>query len=489
MSKGSTPVIEAMLITIVIVSASVLFVTWSMSTRESFAETASEETERQVEKMKTSFMIAYMEDDMLGLKNKEESTIYPSELSFYLDGAKFKPISFPPPIGFAQTGEFVFPTQLKDYEVHVSGAYGRTDVFLPERSFVKIMKYAVPEEFPRMTGGNPTNTTVFIDLSGSFGRNKNRDYPVDLIFVLDVSGSMNDNCGGCNELTCAQAACNDGDGCKICDAKNASKSLAMKLDEEKDKSGLVSFSTYAYLIQPLTDRKQDVSDAIDGLETDLFTNISGAIKTANKEIQNRGRNNALKVQILLSDGNPNRPSPTSYAISQSILAAREAANQGIRIYTVGFGSDANLTLLGEIAKITRAKNYSAMTGEQLIDIYNRILAEELLQVAGREITIEDFIPSHANYQTDSLESTNSGDCHFYDNTPPSSDNITCSVSNILIDEHYIVKFNLTFLNTGCEQSTNVYPNSRIIYMDYLDSEHVKILPNLTVNVTGGGTVC
>jgi cysteine-rich repeat protein len=74
---------------------------------------------------------------------------------------------------------------------------------------------------------------------------------VDLFSVTDLSGSMDDNCDGCTELTCAEAECRDHSdppsdepGCKICDAKNASVELIdFILNKTGNRIGLVGYES------------------------------------------------------------------------------------------------------------------------------------------------------------------------------------------------------------------------------------------------------
>jgi hypothetical protein len=67
----------------------------------------------------------------------------------------------------------------------------------------------------------------------------------DVISVTDLSGSMDDNCGGCNEVSCTDTwgSCHDGDGCKICDAKDGNYALINGIlnTTKNNKIGLVGY--------------------------------------------------------------------------------------------------------------------------------------------------------------------------------------------------------------------------------------------------------
>lgn len=179
---------------------------------------------------------------------------------------------------------------------------------------------------------------------------------LDIMIVLDRSGSMW--------------------GQKIADAKSAAKSFVDKLNGTYDQAGLASFSTTATLDQQLlimdNTNKTTLKNKIDSLVASGATNIGDAIRIATTElISSRGKSGAARVQILLSDGNPNRPTgvnPNQYAIDK----AKEACRNNTVIYTISLGADANRTLMQIIANITSGEEYYAPTSEQLQAIFDEI---------------------------------------------------------------------------------------------------------------------
>lgn len=70
---------------------------------------------------------------------------------------------------------------------------------------------------------------------------------IDVFSVTDLSGSMDDNCGSCNELTCTPyGTCNDANGCGICDAKGANSLLVSYiLNNSGNRVGLVGYESIA----------------------------------------------------------------------------------------------------------------------------------------------------------------------------------------------------------------------------------------------------
>ena len=207
-------------------------------------------------------------------------------------------------------------------------------------------------------------------------------FPIDLMFILDRSGSMDDDCPGGNA--------DPGETpCKINDAKNAAKFFVDLMNNVSDRSGLSSFNNTATLNQGLTSNQATVKTAIDSLKALGTTAIGSGINVANNELINNGRTNVSWVEILLTNGQENQG-------SDPIARANEAAAAGIVIYTIALGSGANAALLQQIASITGGKYYFAPNGTVLQQIYLNI-SQEVLSIAGKNVVVKDVIPSYANY--------------------------------------------------------------------------------------------
>jgi len=207
--------------------------------------------------------------------------------------------------------------------------------------------------------------------------------PVDIILVMDVSGSMA--------------------GDKINKAEEAAITFVGQLNMTRDKVGLVSFSDEATLDCPLTNNATKIKSIINNLETGGATNMGGGISIANEEFVTSGRSNATWIMILLSDGKANRPCPhypqhfdscpyaQEYAINQS-ECSKVLDDKGVRIYTIGLGSSADLDedLLKQIA-FDESKYFNAPTAAELSEIYELISKDILLQVRYDVVVIQLYI--------------------------------------------------------------------------------------------------
>lgn len=165
-------------------------------------------------------------------------------------------------------------------------------------------------------------------------------------------------------------------GPKIDQAKVAAQSFIdfNGWDPSNDQLGLVSYSSSSTIDQTLTKTYSLVKADINALVSNGSTATGDGINSATAEL-NSARHNptALKFQILMSDGLTN-------AGANSGTAAVTARNSGIIIYTIGFGAEADVAELSNIATITGGKYYSALDQNALIDVYN-LIAQEIQLIA------------------------------------------------------------------------------------------------------------
>jgi Ca-activated chloride channel homolog len=152
-----------------------------------------------------------------------------------------------------------------------------------------------------------------------------------IMLTLDVSGSMCSTDVKPNRITAAEQAATD----------------FIKSQTGGPRIGLVAFaSTAVVLVPPTTDTKQLIS-AIGGLTTSFGTAIGEGILTSLDAIAQvdpsvaptgatvsraRGAGYAGDVIVVLTDGSNNRGIDPQ-------TAAKEAADRGVRVFTIGYGTD------------------------------------------------------------------------------------------------------------------------------------------------------
>ena len=152
-----------------------------------------------------------------------------------------------------------------------------------------------------------------------------------IMLALDVSGSMCSTDVQPNRITAAEQAA----------------SAFIKAQTGGPRIGLVAFASAAVvLVPPMADTKQLLS-ALDGLTTSFGTAIGAGIVTSLDAIAQvdpsvaptgatvtrpRGAGYADDVIVVLTDGSNNRGVDPQ-------IAAKEAARRGVRVFTIGYGTD------------------------------------------------------------------------------------------------------------------------------------------------------
>ncbi|HEY6642713.1 VWA domain-containing protein [Povalibacter sp.] len=203
-----------------------------------------------------------------------------------------------------------------------------------------------------------------------------------LMLAVDVSGSMEaqDMANNATRLQVVQAVAGN-----FIDGRRG------------DQVGLIIFGTQPYLQAPLSPDLATVHRFLDeaaigiaGQETAIGDAIGLALKRQRAE-PNKDQQNAANrsVLILLTDGQSNA------GAVPPLEAAKLAAQQGLRIYTIGvgatgdggfFGSFGNMDLdedtLQAIARITGGRYFPATDANALREVYREI--DKLEPAAGRE---------------------------------------------------------------------------------------------------------
>ena len=144
-----------------------------------------------------------------------------------------------------------------------------------------------------------------------------RQRGLDIIVAMDTSRSMSARDALPNRLEKSKLA--------VIDLMRLAKS---------DRMGLVVFAGAAFLQAPLTVDDQAFQQAVDAVSTGIVpvggTSLSSAIRTT-LEAFGKGNDNH-KVLVLFTDGEDHD------ADADTLAAAKEAAEAGMRIFTIGVGT-------------------------------------------------------------------------------------------------------------------------------------------------------
>lgn len=214
-------------------------------------------------------------------------------------------------------------------------------------------------------GMNTASARSVITVSLPMARNETKE--VDVILVLDRSGSMGERLSGDVNT-------------KITYLKSASKYFVDCLNMSTARVGISSFGTSARLDSTLGNNSVAVKQAIDSLVANGWTCMGGGIRLASEDFELNRRVDSSCAAIVISDGVPNVDANGNVddRLGQQ-YAQQEAdylAGLGVSIYTIGLGSSNNFneTLL---RSIQTEGYYYAPSATQLQEIYDLIISDML----------------------------------------------------------------------------------------------------------------
>jgi PKD repeat protein/Mg-chelatase subunit ChlD len=217
----------------------------------------------------------------------------------------------------------------------------------PERIFVKGI------------GNTPEETELTLSLNAPL----NERMPTDLIIAVDTSATVN-----LAQMTSI--------GVSILDQAGAD-----------DRIGLVSFATNSKVEVSLTDNRHAVEDGFKQLRNVGRTAIGEGIFTAVNELVEMGRAGANWAVILLTDGRSNTGRPV-------LAQAQRAADNGVKIFTVGVGRSVDRAVMSEIAKLTHGEFY-----EKFEDSVPRSIFRSFDQgILARTVRITQILPAELMYE-------------------------------------------------------------------------------------------
>lgn len=144
---------------------------------------------------------------------------------------------------------------------------------------------------PETVGVNETvNVTITLTGDGY----KLQPTPIDVVLVMDTSGSMAWDDSGHNPSRYETS--------RLEEAQAAAKDFVGQMNFQNDRVGLVEFASDADVVQDLTDDQNAVDTKIDRFRADGATNMREALYLAIKELKTDGRSDAVKAVVLMSDG-------------------------------------------------------------------------------------------------------------------------------------------------------------------------------------------
>lgn len=177
--------------------------------------------------------------------------------------------------------------------------------------------------------------------------------PNVIALVLDHSGSMG-----------------EGPGSPLEAVKGAAAMFAQTTASPEQPVGIITFDSSPSVVKALNSDGAEGARAIRDIPSGGGTDIGSAVNAGRDMVLNGMRSGqyprATGLIILMSDGNSSKP--------EALQAAQQAKNDGIRIITIGLGSQVDEELLRQMAT-TEADFHFTLDPAALGDIYSGIAAD------------------------------------------------------------------------------------------------------------------
>lgn len=177
--------------------------------------------------------------------------------------------------------------------------------------------------------------------------------PVDLVVVMDISGSMR--------------------GDKITTARASLMQFVNKLDD-RDRLRIDLFNDQISTLTPLTpigEKRQQVVDSVSGIFEMNNTSLYDAVLYAYDGLAAEGDPDHIRAIVVLSDGEDTNSTATLQDVIQKVQASEEEGGNAVKIFTIAFGGDADADILKQIAEPGGGKQYDS-SPETIQKIYDEI---------------------------------------------------------------------------------------------------------------------
>ncbi len=177
--------------------------------------------------------------------------------------------------------------------------------------------------------------------------------PVDVIVVMDISGSMS--------------------GDRITSARSSLMQFVEKLSD-RDRLQITLFSSDIVTLTPLSElksKRQKVLDSVAGIYEQGDTRLYDATLAAYQDLLENGDPDHIRSIVILTDGKDTLSENALSEVMNFIAQSSGEGGRAIKIFTIAFGENADEDVLIQIAEPTGGKQYNS-TPESIQSIYSEI---------------------------------------------------------------------------------------------------------------------
>ena len=215
---------------------------------------------------------------------------------------------------------------------------------------------SAPAREKTVTANEDGTYTVALNVTGAKSEDTGAivtNQPLDIVLVLDVSGSMADNLsGGPKKIDALKTAVNG-----FIDA-TADENATISDRSQRNRIALVKFAgeespevgndtdwqgyNYTQIVSNLTDEVSGLTNTVKGLRASGATSADYAFDRAQEALKYQPRANAKKVVIFFTDGEPNHGRGFDPIVAATAVnKAKSLKDAGTTIYSIGVVSGAN----------------------------------------------------------------------------------------------------------------------------------------------------
>lgn len=215
---------------------------------------------------------------------------------------------------------------------------------------------SAPAREKTVTANEDGTYTVALNVTGAKSADTGEivtNQPLDIVLVLDVSGSMADSLsGGPKKIDALKTAVNG-----FIDA-TADENATISDRSQRNRIALVKFAgeespevgndtdwqgyNYTQIVSNLTDEVSGLTNTVKGLRASGATSADYAFDRAQEALKYQPRANAKKVVIFFTDGDPNHGRGFDPIVAATAVnKAKSLKDAGTTIYSIGVVSGAN----------------------------------------------------------------------------------------------------------------------------------------------------
>lgn len=165
--------------------------------------------------------------------------------------------------------------------------------------------------------------------------------PVDLVVVMDTSGSMQ--------------------GDKIAAARTSLGQFIGLLDD-RDQLQIDTFNSDVTVLAPMAsvgDKRDDLQRHVAGIFEGGGTALYDATLSAYEDLKKNGDPSHIRAIVVMTDGQDTNSNATVDDVVREIGISGEDSGNAIKVFTIAFGDDADKDVLSRIAEATGGKEYNA----------------------------------------------------------------------------------------------------------------------------------